>query len=509
MRLDCAVLREALIEKGYELLQQAEGIAYADNVSYFTPNFAGDLIVILDENNLSALDTCAPHIHSIVCIGEMTGWTVMKSGFTCDILLAPADVTTIEALDIVSRLFRDYAEWDTELLRCALKPESLSRFLEISAKMLLNPIAVLDHNFRILGRSEFTAPLPEGTIWDVMMGERLRMTEFYSARERKHIAEATQKSPTRDLLFHPARDEAHQYYTAILTIDDALAGTIGIADVYVPLSSGQCAVARIVRDRLEDYLRRNQRQLLLEEVSGGFWYEVLTGKSVDESELNGRLSRRAWNRQDSYIMAAFLPRLEYYAQMELMAALNQLLVEYPRAIFAVEGQAILMLCRRDDYDLLDDEKNNRQLKDSELCAGISYVMPEVTHCAAGFRQCLFAAKIARKEGTTTRHYQDVQAAHILETLDDAEPHNTFCDPRVLALKNSPRESDRQLLLCLKAYLLNGRNIADTARALFLHRNTLIYRIERLEKVLEIQFEHLTDKQLFSLLMSCLLCENKM
>ena len=58
------------------------------------------------------------------------------------------------------------------------------------------------------------------------------------------------------------------------------------------------------------------------------------------------------------------------------------------------------------------------------------------------------------------------------------------------------------VLC--SYLLNGRNLADTARALKLHRNTVVYRVEKLAALLQVDFHALSEEQAFSYLFTCLL-----
>ena len=47
----------------------------------------------------------------------------------------------------------------------------------------------------------------------------------------------------------------------------------------------------------------------------------------------------------------------------------------------------------------------------------------------------------------------------------------------------PAELDEEMLTTIKAFFDNGLNIAETARQLYLHRNTLVYRLEKIEKAI--------------------------
>jgi carbohydrate diacid regulator len=46
----------------------------------------------------------------------------------------------------------------------------------------------------------------------------------------------------------------------------------------------------------------------------------------------------------------------------------------------------------------------------------------------------------------------------------------------------PAELDEETLVTIKTFLENNLNVSETSRQLFVHRNTLLYRLEKLEKL---------------------------
>ncbi|MCD8398676.1 MAG: helix-turn-helix domain-containing protein [Lachnospiraceae bacterium] len=54
------------------------------------------------------------------------------------------------------------------------------------------------------------------------------------------------------------------------------------------------------------------------------------------------------------------------------------------------------------------------------------------------------------------------------------------------------------------YLLNGCSISATVRSMNLHRNTLIYHIQRLQELFSMQFDNAPAEFRFSLMMSCMI-----
>lgn len=59
----------------------------------------------------------------------------------------------------------------------------------------------------------------------------------------------------------------------------------------------------------------------------------------------------------------------------------------------------------------------------------------------------------------------------------------FVDHYLGLLIEADKKKDSQLLETLDSYLANNQNIASTSRELFIHRNTLLYRIEKIESLL--------------------------
>ena len=54
------------------------------------------------------------------------------------------------------------------------------------------------------------------------------------------------------------------------------------------------------------------------------------------------------------------------------------------------------------------------------------------------------------------------------------------------------------LLTIQKFFENNLNISETARQLFVHRNTLVYRLERLEKLIGLDIRKFEDAMTFKL-----------
>lgn len=74
----------------------------------------------------------------------------------------------------------------------------------------------------------------------------------------------------------------------------------------------------------------------------------------------------------------------------------------------------------------------------------------------------------------------------------------ICHEKLLQLKYKSEESQTQLYQTLRCYLENHQNVTQTARELFIHRSTLLYRLDRIHEIIRSDYSD-PDELLYLLL----------
>ena len=62
----------------------------------------------------------------------------------------------------------------------------------------------------------------------------------------------------------------------------------------------------------------------------------------------------------------------------------------------------------------------------------------------------------------------------------------------------PPDLDEEMLTTIKAFFDNGLNISETARQLYVHRNTLIYRLEKIEKTIGLDIRNFENAMTYKI-----------
>ena len=106
------------------------------------------------------------------------------------------------------------------------------------------------------------------------------------------------------------------------------------------------------------------------------------------------------------------------------------------------------------------------------------------------RRQYIQAKIALQFGTRKypdkrmHPFNDISFDYILDQATKKLPGYMLCHERLLFLQEHDDSSGSDYMRTLRCYLDNHCNVVQTARELFIHRSTLLYRLEKIKEILE-------------------------
>jgi len=78
--------------------------------------------------------------------------------------------------------------------------------------------------------------------------------------------------------------------------------------------------------------------------------------------------------------------------------------------------------------------------------------------------------------------------------EQASISEKFLTPEIISVMK-----DKELVECINAFFKNNLNISETSRNAFLHRNTLLYRIEKIHKITGLNIRNFEEAMSFKLL----------
>ncbi|MFZ6026913.1 MAG: PucR family transcriptional regulator [Chloroflexota bacterium] len=139
----------------------------------------------------------------------------------------------------------------------------------------------------------------------------------------------------------------------------------------------------------------------------------------------------------------------------------------PEKAFAL-GQAVI-------------DQGAREYASTPLLCGIGTVANNLSEWRVSFRQAGQALELARRFGERKRlYFPDLSVYRLLIQIEHSPELSAFQEEILGTLLSN--EGGRDLIRTLESYFQHNGNLSQTAEALYIHRNTLIYRMERIANI---------------------------
>ncbi|MBP1736881.1 MAG: hypothetical protein H6Q60_762 [Oscillospiraceae bacterium] len=223
-----------------------------------------------------------------------------------------------------------------------------------------------------------------------------------------------------------------------------------------------------------------------------FISDLLEGRMVNEQLIEARFRHFNWELKIPFYLMTIQYRSEeeWPSNLILQSACTRLAAAIPLSTAFVYGRyikvivppsatSVLSMPRRKEFqDILERE---------QLSAGVSRPCQNVKNFAefnTQSEQALELGTLLRKENRVF-FYDDYATFHALKICGETMDIMTLCHSAIYALAEYDHEHGTYLLATLEAYLLCHLSLPEAAGMLRIHRNTLSYRINKINDLLDI------------------------
>ena len=90
-------------------------------------------------------------------------------------------------------------------------------------------------------------------------------------------------------------------------------------------------------------------------------------------------------------------------------------------------------------------------------------------------------------------YSEMGIIRLLNTASSRSDIQDYCYSTLKPLIDSDSTHNTEYIKTLECYLNHNCNLVKTAETMFIHRNTIVYRIEKIRSLLDIDFSNMTAK----------------
>jgi purine catabolism regulator len=343
-----------------------------------------------------------------------------------------------------------------------------------------------------------TVQIPENQ-WEGLLNRLCESTSLPDGwSDRRQVAQKPDRVEFQEL------EQGYARYIAPIVVGGMSRGFVSVIahleelDVFDQLAAGQGAMAFALSMSREKAVNDNTKML-----RGDFLDAVLAG-TIPASELE-RWANRLGHRIDSpHAVLAFTwgsgmqnekpsqRRLETIVNGEIGLARLSALVRH------AEHDVLVFVTLDNDYNIAVAralaenvfEQTHQEYPKARIFCGIGRPAVNLHEWRTSHREALQSLETARRmDEQRPMYFGDLSVHRLLFQIEDHPELERFCRETIGALADYDDKHNSTLVQTLSIYFENLGNLTQTADALYIHRNTLQYRMERITEIAKIDINN--------------------
>ena len=216
--------------------------------------------------------------------------------------------------------------------------------------------------------------------------------------------------------------------------------------------------------------------------------DLLDNNSGNIEQSRERLATLGYKLQNDLFVLSVSNKYNATSESKQEMIISDLQSMIPNSLYVIYQNTIIFLingCDPSDNHRFNNAKVDAYMKANSLIAGLSNCFSNIQEIRKYYEQSLKAAQLGQKMDNAPGlyRYESMTIFHLME-ISESKDYNLldFCHPALLTLRAYDEEKKTDFFNTLYQYLNFSQNTQQTADYLHIHKNTLLYRIEKIKKI---------------------------
>lgn len=407
-----------------------------------------------------------------------------------------ASEDVFEIYNQTRELFLEQSETEqakAKLLEAFVAEKGMDHIVSVAAELLGNPVIVIDLSYKVLAYSdsaEITDP-----VWRENLQKGYCSYDFIATVKKiKSVQNGVKSVEPYEVV---CSSSASVKVVAKVKIGDKLVGNVILLGCRRAILPRDYDLAAVVSEMVAAELRknsfyRNSTHAVYEEIIYDLLENDLSGKELAEErirscniKLNGKLSVLVlditrYDASDKY-NGYLRDRISTFFKEER-------LIFYHEHIVTVRDREL-----RGAAGMEFGPDQLEFLTSNQIRLGISSEFTDIADCRKYYLQAVKALEIGllTMPADPVVSYADVQMYDMLSSYTQGDCRDV-CHPGLLTLREYDVKHHTDLYHTFFVYLKNNRQLQKTASQMFIHRNTLRYRLQQIIELIHVDLDNMDN-----------------
>lgn len=407
----------------------------------------------------------------------------------CNCLYVSNSITKDQIVELLFRMLEKFHSMESKIAEAKRQEDGLSVSLDILAAFLQNPIYIMDARYKLIAINS-SADL-------ILSSITLKRLKEQGYMPINIVMELLQNEMWQKV-FHtksPVYTSIPVFYCPFFNcgfyIENKLQGFLIVVELNHHFRSGDADLLQQIMphltEMLVDQLQENNHTGLYYEF---FIQDLISGKLKDSHLIKEQLQPLGWKSDDQYL--ALTSDLEK-AEEEKKDILFSRLLHIENGKPVVTGNKLNCVFKIDSVSTLKnviDECRRLFFNTGQKC-GLSGPFKGIENLKANILKAYHALQIgqALDPQEPLFEYNDYKMEYVFSQIEKQINLSDVIDLNLQILYEYDQINHTDYFETLYEYLRNERKISVAAEALHIHRNTLLYRVNRISEIIRADLDN--------------------
>ena len=404
------------------------------------------------------------------------------------------DIEYNYVFNIVQGIFEFYNDW-TEMVQQAIFEMDFQKLLDECWFFVGNPVILLDGNNRCLAMCSQYADDEVDSEWSYVAKNKYSSLNFIKKMRRSYPVVDMYRKNSVQLLRKEQMDVYYDTLTTAIYYQDYYCGRLNVLAKEREFNYGDIQVLEYILKIITPslYMLQNQDNLYLNK---NVFHDLLKGKEVSANLLKAQLDYLDWKAEDVFQVCLITVAKEYQDVGSRSLISNQIRRNTANVYVTTLKDAVMCIfsLRFVDREGLAECVKQILHKDIGYTIGFSNPMRGLDQLAQYYEQAQAAITYGKLLNPKKHNFYFYDYA-LYYMLENSDVSRLYCamNSDIKMLDELDRTTGSGWLQLLRCFFDNECSLVNTAKAAFVHRNTLVYRLNKLSELMHYDWHNNYDR----------------
>lgn len=387
-------------------------------------------------------------------------------------------------------------EKEAVLLHSLIEGKDLKFIIKLCCEILKNPVLLTDSSLKLIEYGYYKEKEIEDKLWNDIVTKGYCSYEFVAKFKENKIPDRINNTSIPLLIQEDFSKDIRRVIGSVKLKGKNIA-YLAVLEYDNVFTNEDLDIIRLLCEGLSTELKQDKR---ISTTKGMLYesllYDLIEGSIKDISIINDRLKYADWKAGERFklIVVDLNTTNEKNHYIDYLRSFVEDIFAFSKTIY-YEGKLIILVELDKCEEMYATAKFKEFLQSSGFTGGISTEFSSLIELKDKYYQSKRAIEIGQNlyEKSVLYEYEKLKLYDLLKTASEKLNLIEFCPSPLIRLNNYDKQNNTDYMNTLKTYLYCNKNKAEAAKKLFLHRNTLNYRLNKIREITAIEFEDFKEQ----------------